>query len=341
MIRRTTLTAAIVGAGRIAGGYDAARRPGQTGVFTHAGAYRAHGGVKLKTVCETDPRAARSFQKRWKIPSATTRLSDLTAGFHDVISICTPDRTHFAVASALLEARCCRAIFLEKPAALDPREISELLRLSKKARIPVIVNFQRRVEPAHAALRARVLVEAPFAVNAYYIKGLRHIGATMIDTLIFLLGKPRAVLAYNAAPSGMAGDPSVEFVLFFGRFNATVKSADAPGGYAYHLFELDLLFRDRRVTITENSRRVRASRVGRFAYSGVNALDEAGAVLTKTGFDRAMVAAVDYVRSAALGRRHETNRLEDSYNGALIMEAVQESLRRGRRIPIPEERWKK
>ena len=42
-----SLSVAIIGTGNIAGGYDEKKQGGDIGIYTHAGAYAAHGGFEL------------------------------------------------------------------------------------------------------------------------------------------------------------------------------------------------------------------------------------------------------------------------------------------------------
>lgn len=342
----TKMSVAIVGAGNIAGGYDQNRRNADSGIFSHAGAYAADGRFALKTVFDTDPARAESFRDHWGAETIASSIDQVCRSFHDVVSVCTPDDTHFAIVKMLLEHRACRTVFVEKPAAMGTGDIDHLDRLASAAGISVIVNFQRRNELAHRAVRDRISHSSGqlLAGSGFYIKGLNHIGITMIDTLTFLLGLPDAVLTYNRVLNQEVGDYSYEFILFFGALNISVKTTDVERfKYSYHVFEIDLLFSDRRITILDNSRTIRESGFGEFAYSGVKVLDDRAPTYTDTGLSRAMVAAVDYVfRLAASKAVHETNTLAASYNNALVVEQVIRSYEQGfAKLTFEKSKWKR
>jgi len=342
----TDLSVAIIGTGNIAGNYDRDRLNGDNGIYSHAGAYAASGKFLLRTVFDTNCQRAEAFRDYWKADTAVSKIEDIYQGFHDVVSICTPDGTHFEIVRALLESRCCRTIFVEKPVALSTTETEQLEQLANTTDIEVIVNFQRRNEAKHHDIRKR-LVAAPdkiLSVGAYYIKGLMHIGITMIDTLTFLFGYPEAVLAYNRVFNREASDYSYEFVLFYDSFSVSVKTIDAERHkYNYHIFEIDMLLTDRRITLMDNSRAIRESSLTEYAYPGVRVLNDRLPTFSDTWLSQAMVDAVEYVCKVATSEVvHATNTLAASYNDALIVEQIIESFEKeGAKLEFEQGLWKK
>lgn len=322
----TPLSVAIIGAGNIAGGFDVNRRADDDGIYSHAGAYRAHGGFRLATVFDADPARAGAFQTAWQVHEVAASLGDVLTTRHDVISVCTPDASHFQILAAILEAGCCRTIFAEKPLALEQGQIAEIADLAAQRGIAVVCNYQRRYEPVHENLRRRIL-ERPqslLSVCGHYMKGLRHIGTTMIDSIVQLCGLPDAVQAFSRAYNTAAEDYSYEFVLFYPGFTVAVKTIDAePVGYAYHLFELDLFFSDGRATLVDISQGLRESPVTDYVYSGVKILNDKESVYTETGYRRSMLGAVEYIHDITRGRiAHTINTPQSAYNNALIATAV-------------------
>jgi predicted dehydrogenase len=341
----TALSVAMVGAGNMAGGFDEHKLDGDGGVYSHAGAYAAAGTFSLKTVFDTDCGRAAAFRDRWKVAQVAASISDIYAGFHDVVSVCAPDDAHGDIVRALLESRSCRTIFVEKPAATSAGEIAKLEQLARDAGIHVVVNFQRRNEAAHQAIRDRIAAtrDGVLAASAYYVKGLQHIGITAIDTLTFLLGYPRAVLAYNRVLNQQTSGYSYDFVLFYDGFNVSVRTTDSERfGYTYHIFEIDLLLVDGRVTLLDNGRTVRELSLGPYAYSGVHVLNDRAPRHTDTEFPLAMVSAVRYVHDVTAGAvQHTTNTLASSYNNAVVVERVIESHAQSYTLDFDTTQWKK
>jgi predicted dehydrogenase len=332
------LTVAIIGAGRIAGGYDRERLDASPGIFTHAGAYTRDGRFTLKTVFDTDEKKARSFAEEWKVSSVGSGIADLCKEYHDIVSVCTPDQTHAAVIRELIRGRAAKTIFAEKPLALTVREMRDIQRLSEEYEVHVFVNFQRRFDPAHRQLRDMIASKQVdiLAVNTIYIKGLDHIGTTLIDTLRFFCGDPNSVLAYNRIFNADIQDYTYEFILYFNTFNATAKTIDTESvDYSYHIFEIDLLMNDKRVVINDNSRRLETRLICDYAYSGVRCIDDRHPTAQETGYAFSMLNSVQYLYEITNGSRpHEENTPKSSIQNKCIIEAVKRSYDQKRRIKV-------
>jgi len=72
----------------------------------------------------------------------------------DAVLICT--RHHLHASQAMAAARAGKAIFLEKPMALNQTELDELVAVLKETEVPFMVGFNRRFSPA--ARRAKEII---------------------------------------------------------------------------------------------------------------------------------------------------------------------------------------
>lgn len=72
----------------------------------------------------------------------------------DAVAICTSTDTHVDLVVAAAEAG--KAIFLEKPVSLNLEEVDRAVAAVKAAGVPIQVGFNRRFDPAHAAVQAAV-----------------------------------------------------------------------------------------------------------------------------------------------------------------------------------------
>ena len=95
------LSAAILGTGQIAGGYDQKKYKGDPGVYTHAGAFKTNAHIQLRTVFDADRRKASAFSKTWG-GTAAASADRILEGYHDIVCVCTPDQTHFGIVKALI-----------------------------------------------------------------------------------------------------------------------------------------------------------------------------------------------------------------------------------------------
>jgi predicted dehydrogenase len=340
------LSAAIIGTGNIAGGFDEKKRSEDTGIYSHAGAYTAHGGFELKTVFDPDGERLETFRNTWKASYNANSLDEIYASHHDVISVCSPDLTHFDIVREIIVRRCCSTIFVEKPLSLEINQIDELIRLAISNNIRIVVNSQRRNEPQHREIR-EIIASHPgelLSVTCHYMKGLHHIGVTMIDTLSYLCGYPDAVMAYNRVYNQEIDDYSYEFVLFYPSFTVAVKTVDAEGFlYNYHIFEIDLLFSNKRLALVDISQGLRETPVTGYSYSGVKVMNEREAKYRETGYKYSMVEAVRYIFDITTGKlAHEINTPQSSYNNCMIVNKIIESFDHGLiKLNLEQDLWKK
>jgi predicted dehydrogenase/threonine dehydrogenase-like Zn-dependent dehydrogenase len=150
----------------------------------------------------------------------------------DMVMICTRHNLHATM--AIKAARSEKAIFLEKPMALNQDELDDLVNVLEETRVPFMVGFNRRFSPA--ARRAKEILEGHqtplmiiYRVNAGYLPlnhwtqteegGGRFIGEAchMFDLFQYLVNPAKVVKV-----SSSAIDPQVEHILPTDNVTATV-----------------------------------------------------------------------------------------------------------------------
>ncbi|HEX6024850.1 MAG TPA: Gfo/Idh/MocA family oxidoreductase, partial [Solirubrobacter sp.] len=82
--------------------------------------------------------------------TALASADDVLASDVDAVAICTPTDTHTELVIAAAQAG--KAIFCEKPVSLDLAEVDRALAAVKEAGVPFQIGFNRRFDPAHAAV---------------------------------------------------------------------------------------------------------------------------------------------------------------------------------------------
>ena len=147
-----------------------------------------------------------------------------TTDYHEVLGDNNIDMALIATrhdlhaATAMDAARAGKAVFLEKPMALNSQELNELVKVLEDTRVPFMVGFNRRFSPY--ATKAREIVKGrknpliiTYRVNAGNMPpdewvyssegGGRIIGEAchMIDLLNFLVGSPLDDVAARAIVS--------------------------------------------------------------------------------------------------------------------------------------------
>ncbi|MBF0146486.1 MAG: Gfo/Idh/MocA family oxidoreductase [Magnetococcales bacterium] len=249
------MNAAIIGAGAIALG----RADGSPLPMIHLESYRAlEAQVTLRAVVE--PGAERRAWIAGIFPHLRL-YQDMTEMFRhesiQVVSVCLPDTLHDSILSDLLRQDGVRGIWCEKPMAMDAAAARAIAKRSWETGIPVQVNFWRRFIPEMVALRGEIAQRrfgALHAVNGYYADGLIHNGSHLVDLVHFLVGGITPNTLFLEGPRDGSGDGPITIVGQVGQGASCVLRAIPRR--RYNIFELELLFEEARVRVTENGRRL-------------------------------------------------------------------------------------
>lgn len=245
---------AIIGCGDIAGGYDE-RKKGE-GVFTHAGAYCESPEIEIVAAFDINPKRLDAFCKFWQVGKTCYSLEELLKEKYDIVSVCTGDALHYELLEKILDSGSASYIWAEKPFTHSAETAGKIISKARKLNVGLWLSNQRRWDPGHLALREKIHggdIGSLLHANGYYVKGITHIGCTMIDTLRFLCGEVVWAEAFPPFDCGSyGGDYSLRGILGFAD-GATATIAGCDGNeYVYSLFELDIIGTHGRVRIEEN-----------------------------------------------------------------------------------------
>lgn len=233
------LRAALVGCGRIGGGYG--ERPGSASAYTHAGAYSRAAETILVAACDSASERLAEVGARWGIAGL---YSDFRALLDqekvDLVSIASPPASHPEIVAAALGAGV-RGVFCEKPLALTYAESQTMVEACERAGVPLAVNHPRRWDRGHRAVRE--LVRAGELGHLQVVRGLYHgdlwhVGIHLIDTLRFFFGEviERRVLAADRDRHGQwKVDARLTFV---DGISAVLQCCDRE---FFDVFEIDLV----------------------------------------------------------------------------------------------------
>lgn len=288
-----TLTALVIGCGRIAG---AAPPPGcdTDQLVSHAAAYDRHPNFRLHACVEPDDDRRKAFMDRWGVKTGFASLDACrAAGMEfDVASVCTPTPNHAAVLWALLDSPVS-AVFCEKPLTDDGPEARRLVAAYSQAQRPLVVNYTRRWHPALAELKreiqARDWGQLRTAVG-YYTKGVRNNGSHLIDLAHYIIGPARLLAVTGSQVDHDPSDPNVDAVL---NFESGVRM-HMIGGDArdFALFEMHLITERGAIGIEQSGRVLRRRRAKDDPLTaGYRLLETNG--LTEVGSGGAIYRAID------------------------------------------------
>jgi myo-inositol 2-dehydrogenase/D-chiro-inositol 1-dehydrogenase len=111
-------------------------------------------GAAVTAVYDADDDAARAVADQLGVPAVAELAEVLNAPDVDAVAICSPTATHSELIIAAAHAG--KAIFCEKPVSLDLAQVDRAHEAVARAGVPFQIGFNRRFDPAHAAVAAAV-----------------------------------------------------------------------------------------------------------------------------------------------------------------------------------------
>lgn len=132
----------------------------------HASNLASSGATSLRYIVDVNAAAAGALAAKYgaRVVDTATALSDPAV---DAVLIASSTDTHANLAIAA--AKAGKAIFCEKPIDLSLKRVDTCLAAVKRAKVPMLVGFNRRFDPNFAALRTRLREGAIGAVEQVII----------------------------------------------------------------------------------------------------------------------------------------------------------------------------
>ena len=323
--------AAVIGCGLI--GSQFSERAMGLGVYSHAEAYHVSPDFDLAAVCDPDASRLDQCARRWKVRGAYTEAADLLARERpEVVSICSPDPTHYQLALMALDSPGLKALFMEKPLALELGQTPQIVARAEARGVVLAVNYLRRYSPAFQEVRRRIRsggLGRLQAVGGFYTKGIRHNGTHWLDLARWLVGEVESVQAWDSLGEA-AEDPTVDLRL---------KFKDGPAGWlqgcragAYSVFELDILGEAGRLRLVDAQQVFELQRVGESAfYQGYRTLQPPEMIEARLK-DLLLLAVEDLAACLNEEGREPLCSGRDALAALAIAEAAAEAARGGREI---------
>jgi predicted dehydrogenase len=264
--------AAIIGCGKI--GSEFADDPRIKDIYTHAGAYVHCPDTDLVAVCDKDRKKSEKCKDRWHVPDCYTDYKRMISDTEpDIVSVCTPDQTHFEIIRTILSSSNVKAIFAEKPLALNVKDAEDLVNLAEKKGVVLAVNYSRRYAEKFWELKNYLDSDAFGSIqtiNGYYTKGTVHNGTHWFDLARFLIGEFKRVKGFDNQKE-KNDDPTFDaYAEFTNGANAYLHACDET---KFSIFEMDIIGSNGRVYIKDSDNIVEIYCVADSPYySGYNAL---------------------------------------------------------------------
>lgn len=239
--------AGVIGLGKIGMLYDfEAKRPHPS---SHVYAYLMNPQFKLVCVCDYDE-SKKTVLKG--VSHDTEFFQDLDSFIEvykeqrlDVVSICTPPKSHLDIVRKLIQNRVCEVIFCEKPLVSDLHEAKKLTELLEdNPQILVIPNISRRWNRGLQAVTDDI-IQKRFGelekINIRYTRGIYNTGSHLFDLLNMWTQDPIKTVFYLGTTATSA-EPEKSFSFYFITQRGINGYAEAIDDAHYYIFDIDLYF---------------------------------------------------------------------------------------------------
>lgn len=237
----------IIGCGMIAGANDTRN------IESHGYIIKKLNKFNLVSCYDISSKIRNKFARDYKCKPRDT-ISRLLDDKLDIVTICTPDHTHYKIAVEIIKnINCPKIIFIEKPVCNTELQFKNLKNLMNKKKVKIVINHTRRFNNNLNKIK-RLIKNGFFGNyihgNATYYKGWKHNGVHIIDTLIYLLADKISILNINnITESSVSDDPTLDVSLCIGnkiKENFIINSFNED---FYQVFDIDLFFEEGRVRI--------------------------------------------------------------------------------------------
>jgi len=235
---------AIIGCGKAAGALD---NPGVGEHYGQALTFLEHPAFVIAGVLDSNPARAKAFREKYSIDSSVDSLDELLADTRpNVVSITSPDHTHFDFTLQILEASEAvpELILIEKPVVVSPDELHRLRKVASRSSARILVNHTRRFSDLYRSLKKRIK-DREFgdllALNATYYGGWLHNGVHIVDTVRYLFDDEFANLCAVDGFDKDTDDPTWTVSGVFGQNKVPVWMQGWNARH-YQIFDLEFRF---------------------------------------------------------------------------------------------------
>lgn len=265
--------AVIIGCGKIGSEYSEDLQI--PGINSHAEAFSLSPDIELVGICDTDDTKLHKCQERWGVRSAYSNYQNMIRETNpDIISVCTPDSSHFQIITSILKESTTRSIIIEKPLATTVKEARKIISIAQKKNVLLVVNYTRRYAKNHTFIRDLIKIKKSIGkiqtISGFYSKGILHNGTHWIDMARFLIGEITSVRGINTR-NEKENDPTLD--AYFNFESGICGFLHGCDEKAFSIFEMDIVGTLGRIRILDQGNTVEYYHiVDDPIYSGYRAL---------------------------------------------------------------------
>ena len=179
----------IIGLGRIAIGYN---EHNKKNILTHYKAIKKNKHFKLIGCIEPNKAIRVKFSKKYKISSYENLSGIKNKIFPKLAIISSPTNTHYKIIKEILNNHSTvKSILCEKPFGNNYKEAKKILKICKKKKIKLFVNYMRTADPGVIAITKIIKKDFQYLVkgNVFYDGNTLNQASHLINLLQLWFGK--------------------------------------------------------------------------------------------------------------------------------------------------------
>jgi predicted dehydrogenase len=278
---------------------------------SHAGAYAALPSTEIVAAADTNSERLGEFASRWKVADTYANYRDMLREQQlDIVSICTPTRSHREIAEAVATAGV-KGVFLEKPVAPSLADVDRIIAAFEANNVKAVVNHTRTFDPYYRRIRELLVEGAIGEVMSFLVhwhEGFLFGSTHLFDLLRFFTGSEADWVFGSIVEAESLFDPGGAGMI---RFKNSVDALiNVRAGHAAPL-EIDIVGTTGRI------------RIGGALFPELYTRDEVIGELVRRGFPGAvwgvsamMVAVGELIEAIEQG----TKPASDIYDGRAAVE---------------------
>ena len=278
----------LVGCGRIGTLLEEDKLRGKP--CTHAGGFNVLSNAQMVAGCDINSSRLKKFGTRWGVDRLYEDYQEMLQQEKlDVVCIATWTNLHASMVMHAAESGV-KAIFCEKPIALNPRDARQMVGFCKRKNISLIINHERRwdsyYQKAHQIIQTGKIGEIRTIIgNALSWKPRKqpirtygggaffHDGTHLTDLLLYFGGPVKWVSGHDIRPHGKKHieETACGMIAFK---NGAMGFLEGGGARKYFNFELDIQGSEGRLLLGNNGRKLYLTKKSK-RFTGFKELEQA------------------------------------------------------------------
>ena len=256
---------------------------------THAGGFNALSNAKIVAGCDIDRSRLKSFGMHWNVNRLYEDYKEMLRQ-EKVDVICVATWTNLHAPMVMDAARSgVKAIFCEKPIALNPRDGHQMVHFCKKQNVQLTINHERRWDSYYQKARqiiktgkigeirtiiGNALSSKPSKqpIRKYGGGTLFHDGTHLTDLLLYFGGPVEWVSGHETRPYGKKYIEETACGMI-GFKNGSIGFIEGGGARKYFNFELDIQGSEGRLLIGNDGRKLYLAKKSK-RFSGFQELEQ-------------------------------------------------------------------